>query len=211
MFSVRRPTYPNGISQSTNGVAALSGSPANLYAYSALLNTHDRLMGLDLPHGGHLSHGYQTPTKKISAISKYFETLPYRLDEPTGLEPAQGELDLAAPEDAHGRADWEAAAAAVLRKARRLRDEDPDELVWERLSRTTLDGIGISVIPPVVVEAELARGDLRIVPTDIALPQLGFTACYAANPDESPAEPLARLACTIASEDAARREAVAVP
>lgn len=42
-------------------------------------------MGLDLPHGGHLSHGYQTPTKKISAISKYFETLPYRLNESTGL------------------------------------------------------------------------------------------------------------------------------
>lgn len=66
-------------------VQALSGSPANLYAYSALLNPHDRLMGLDLPHGGHLSHGYQTPTKKISAISKYFETLPYRLNEQTGL------------------------------------------------------------------------------------------------------------------------------
>ena len=42
-------------------------------------------MGLDLPHGGHLSHGYSTPTKKISAISKYFETFPYRLDESTGL------------------------------------------------------------------------------------------------------------------------------
>ncbi|KAG0652250.1 serine methylase [Hyphodiscus hymeniophilus] len=66
-------------------VQPLSGSPANLYAYSALLNAHDRIMGLDLPHGGHLSHGYQTPTKKISAISKYFETLPYRLDESTGL------------------------------------------------------------------------------------------------------------------------------
>ncbi|OQE13927.1 hypothetical protein PENFLA_c042G08957 [Penicillium flavigenum] len=66
-------------------VQPLSGSPANLMAYSALLNTHDRLMGLDLPHGGHLSHGYQTPTKKISAISKYFETFPYRLDESTGL------------------------------------------------------------------------------------------------------------------------------
>ena len=63
---------------------ALSGAPANLYVYSALMDTHDRLMGLDLPHGGHLSHGYQTPTKKISAISKYFETLPYRLDESTG-------------------------------------------------------------------------------------------------------------------------------
>lgn len=66
-------------------VQPLSGSPANLYAYSALLNTHDRIMGLDLPHGGHLSHGYQTPTKKISMISKYFETFPYRLDEKTGL------------------------------------------------------------------------------------------------------------------------------
>jgi len=42
-------------------------------------------MGLDLPHGGHLSHGYQTPTKRISATSKYFETFPYRLDESTGL------------------------------------------------------------------------------------------------------------------------------
>lgn len=42
-------------------------------------------MGLDLPHGGHLSHGYQIPSKKISFISKYFETVPYRLDESTGL------------------------------------------------------------------------------------------------------------------------------
>ncbi|KKY23005.1 putative cytosolic [Phaeomoniella chlamydospora] len=66
-------------------VQPLSGSPANLYAYSAVCNTHDRIMGLDLPHGGHLSHGYQIPNKKISMISKYFETLPYRLDESTGL------------------------------------------------------------------------------------------------------------------------------
>lgn len=49
------------------------------------MNTHDRILSLDLPHGGHLSHGYQTPTKKISAVSKYFETLPYRLNEKTGL------------------------------------------------------------------------------------------------------------------------------
>ncbi|EXJ80370.1 serine hydroxymethyltransferase, mitochondrial [Capronia coronata CBS 617.96] len=66
-------------------VQPLSGSPANLYAYSALLASHERIMGLDLPHGGHLSHGYQTPTKKISMVSKYFETFPYRLDESTGL------------------------------------------------------------------------------------------------------------------------------
>lgn len=65
-------------------VQPLSGSPANLQAYSAMIKPHERIMGLDLPHGGHLSHGYQTDTKKISAISIYFETMPYRLDESTG-------------------------------------------------------------------------------------------------------------------------------
>lgn len=66
-------------------VQAHSGTPANFAVYSALLDTHDRLMGLDLPHGGHLSHGFQTPTKKISLVSRYFETMPYKLDESTGL------------------------------------------------------------------------------------------------------------------------------
>lgn len=76
-----------GLSPSEWGVNVqpLSGSPANLYAYSAVLNVHDRILALDLPHGGHLSHGYQTATKKISAVSKYFETLPYRLNEKTGI------------------------------------------------------------------------------------------------------------------------------
>mmetsp|Transcript_9875 Transcript_9875/g.15921 ORF Transcript_9875/g.15921 Transcript_9875/m.15921 type:complete len:509 (-) Transcript_9875:29-1555(-) len=64
-------------------VQSLSGSPANFQAYTAVLAPHDRIMALDLPHGGHLSHGYQTPTKKISAVSTYFETFPYRLNEET--------------------------------------------------------------------------------------------------------------------------------
>lgn len=66
-------------------VQPLSGAPANLYAYSSILEVGDRIMGLDLPHGGHLSHGYQTPTTKISYISKYFQTMPYRLNEETGI------------------------------------------------------------------------------------------------------------------------------
>lgn len=65
-------------------VQPLSGSPANFQVYTALLKPHDRIMALDLPHGGHLSHGYQTDTKKISAVSIFFETMPYRLDESTG-------------------------------------------------------------------------------------------------------------------------------
>ena len=66
------------------------------------------------------------------------------LDEPAELEPEQGTLALAAPEDDHGRADWEKAAAAVLRKARRLSDDDPDDAAWAKLAGTTLDGIAVS-------------------------------------------------------------------
>ncbi|PGH36091.1 serine hydroxymethyltransferase, cytosolic [[Emmonsia] crescens] len=66
-------------------VQCLSGTPANLEVYQALMRPHDRLMGLDLPHGGHLSHGYQTPQKKISAVSTYFETFPYQVDLETGI------------------------------------------------------------------------------------------------------------------------------
>jgi glycine hydroxymethyltransferase len=52
--------------------------------YTALLETHDRILSLDLPHGGHLSHGYQTANKKISMVSRYFESMPYRLKAETG-------------------------------------------------------------------------------------------------------------------------------
>ena len=47
------------------------------------------------------------------------------LDEPAELEPEQGSLALADAEDTTLRADWEKAAAAVLRKAGRLADDDP--------------------------------------------------------------------------------------
>ncbi|KAJ2971120.1 hypothetical protein NUW58_g9506 [Xylaria curta] len=66
-------------------VQCLSGSPANLQVYQAIMPPGGRLMGLDLPHGGHLSHGYQTPAKKISAVSTYFQTMPYRVNIDTGI------------------------------------------------------------------------------------------------------------------------------
>ena len=38
-----------------------------------------RIMGLDLPDGGHLTHGFYTEKKKISASSIFFESMPYKV------------------------------------------------------------------------------------------------------------------------------------
>jgi len=72
-------------------VQPYSGSPANFAAYTALLKPHDRIMGLDLPSGGHLTHGFYTYSKKentrkaVSATSVYFESFPYAVDQVTGF------------------------------------------------------------------------------------------------------------------------------
>ncbi|WKX99347.1 hypothetical protein Q1695_014324 [Nippostrongylus brasiliensis] len=66
-------------------VQALSGSPANFAVYTALVEPNGRIMGLDLPDGGHLSHGFFTPARKVSATSMFFQSMPYKVDPKTGL------------------------------------------------------------------------------------------------------------------------------
>lgn len=66
-------------------VQPYSGSPANFAVYTALVEPHGRIMGLDLPDGGHLTHGFFTATKKISATSIFFESMPYKVDPKSGL------------------------------------------------------------------------------------------------------------------------------
>ncbi|CAK9828155.1 Serine hydroxymethyltransferase [Anthophora retusa] len=66
-------------------VQPYSGSPANFAVYTGLAEPHGRIMGLDLPDGGHLTHGFFTSNKKVSATSIFFESMPYKVNINTGL------------------------------------------------------------------------------------------------------------------------------
>jgi len=57
-----------------------SGAQANMAAYLAVLDPGDTLMGLMLPHGGHLTHG-----AKVNASGRLFRAVQYGVDEHTGL------------------------------------------------------------------------------------------------------------------------------
>ena len=65
-------------------VQPYSGSTANAAVYLGLLQPHDRIMGLDLPSGGHLTHGFMTAKRRVSATSVYYESIPYQVG-PDGL------------------------------------------------------------------------------------------------------------------------------
>lgn len=59
---------------------ALSGSPANLAVYTALCKPGDKVIGLGLSSGGHLSHGH-----KVSITGKLYEVHQFDVDKETQL------------------------------------------------------------------------------------------------------------------------------
>lgn len=61
-------------------VQPYSGSPANIATFLAFLQPGDTILGMALPHGGHLTHG-----AKISISGRYFDAQSYELDATTGL------------------------------------------------------------------------------------------------------------------------------
>ncbi|MDD5318719.1 MAG: serine hydroxymethyltransferase [Candidatus Pacebacteria bacterium] len=61
-------------------VQPLSGSPANLAVYTALVPKGETIMGMSLSHGGHLTHGH-----KVSATGKFWLQIPYGVDPITEI------------------------------------------------------------------------------------------------------------------------------
>ena len=59
-------------------VQPYSGSPANQAVYFAFLQPGDKVMGLGLPHGGHLTHGWN-----VNFSGKYFDAVQYGVDRET--------------------------------------------------------------------------------------------------------------------------------
>jgi glycine hydroxymethyltransferase len=64
-------------------VQPLSGAPANIATYFALLEPGDTVLGMDLSHGGHLTHGHP-----VTAITKIFRFVRYKMKDV-----ATGEID----------------------------------------------------------------------------------------------------------------------
>ncbi|MBU0545770.1 serine hydroxymethyltransferase [Patescibacteria group bacterium] len=63
-------------------VQPLSGAPANIAVYFALLKPGDIVLGMDLSHGGHLTHGHP-----VTSMAKIFNFIRYKTD-------ANGKIDL---------------------------------------------------------------------------------------------------------------------
>ncbi|MFA6547777.1 MAG: serine hydroxymethyltransferase [Candidatus Magasanikbacteria bacterium] len=63
-------------------VQPLSGAPANIAVYFALMQPGDTILGMDLSHGGHLTHGHP-----VTYMAKVFNFIRYKTD-------AEGKIDL---------------------------------------------------------------------------------------------------------------------
>jgi glycine hydroxymethyltransferase len=74
-------------------VQPYSGSPANLAVYFATLKPGETVMGMALPSGGHLTHGW-----KVSITGSFFRSVQYSVDGKTGLIDYDQVRDLAKAE-----------------------------------------------------------------------------------------------------------------
>ncbi|HEY3351973.1 MAG TPA: serine hydroxymethyltransferase [Polyangia bacterium] len=76
MLAIERAKQLFGVEHAN--VQPYSGSPANLAVYLAFCKPGDTVMGMALPHGGHLTHGWN-----VSISGKFFRSVQYGLSKET--------------------------------------------------------------------------------------------------------------------------------
>lgn len=129
-------------------VQPYSGSPANMAAYFALIKPGDPIMGMELPSGGHLTHGHP----KITFAGEYF-----------------GSYQFGVKED--GQLDWE----QIERLAREHKPKlmligttaYPLTLDWERFGRVA-DEVGAWLVADISHVAGLIVGGVYPSPVEFA-------------------------------------------
>ena len=129
-------------------VQPLSGAPANNAVYHALAEPGDTIMGMDLIHGGHLSHG-----SPVHRSGKYFDIVSYGVDDSTG------------------KIDYE--QIEILAKETRPKfiiagfTSYPWSINWERF-RTIADSVGSYLLADIAHVAGLVAGGAYPSPVGIA-------------------------------------------
>lgn len=128
-------------------VQPLSGAPANNAVYTALLQPGDTLMGMDLTHGGHLSHG--SPANRSGKI---YRAVAY------GVDPASG------------RIDYEAVQALVREHRPKILiagySSYPWTVDWARF-RAIADTVGAYLMADIAHTAGLVAA--RVIPSPLGL------------------------------------------
>lgn len=129
-------------------VQALSGAPANNAVFNALLNIGDTFMGLDLLHGGHLTHG-----SPVNRSGKYYNATSYTVDPVTE------------------RLDYDAIRAAALEHRPRMIiagfTSYPYQVDWQAF-RSIADEVGAYLMADVAHVAGLIIGGVYPNPVGIA-------------------------------------------
>jgi len=128
-------------------VQPYSGSPANFAVYVAVCEPGDTVLGLNLPDGGHLTHGW-----KASATAKFFNTVPYHVDS-------------------HGRIDFDEVASLTKKHKPKLIWTGATAYVYKydyaRFAKIA-DSVGAYLACDIAHVVGLIIGDVHPSPVDYA-------------------------------------------
>ena len=124
-------------------VQPLSGAPANLAMYSALLEPGDTVLGMDLGHGGHLTHGHP-----MTFPAKVFRFVTYKMKDPDT-----------------GEIDYEALAETARKEQPKINPKalsaDPREIDYTKRSGITKEESAYAVMDMAHIAGLIAAGVLK--------------------------------------------------